>query len=147
MALGIQIPMEYGYIVLDLVMYFILHLWMGNLLDKAREKYNVPYPTMYAVERNMEAKLFNTVQIGRQNSIDYMPVFFVMLLVGGLQHSLISAGLGALYIISLFFYFKHSAAGNPDSCRRLMGLSFLALLGLIICTVSFGINLLTRDVL
>ncbi|KAJ1697300.1 hypothetical protein LUZ63_005812 [Rhynchospora breviuscula] len=147
MAMGIQIPKEYGYVVLDLVMYAILHLWMGHLLDKAREKYNVPYPTMYAVEWNMEDKLFNTVQIGRQNSIDYMPVFFVMLLVGGLQHSLISAGLGALYIISLFFYFKLNSTGNPDSCRRLMGLSFLALLGLIICTVSFGINLLTRDVL
>ncbi|KAJ3697718.1 hypothetical protein LUZ61_001423 [Rhynchospora tenuis] len=120
MVLGIQIPKEYGYVVLDLVLYEILHLWMGYLIDKAHIKYNVPYPTMYIVGGNMEAKIFNTVQIGCQNSIDYMPVFFVTLLVGGLQHSLISAGLGALYMISLFFYFKLNSTGNPDSCCKLM---------------------------
>jgi glutathione S-transferase len=44
-----------------------------------------------------------------------MPVFFVMLLLGGLQHPLISAGFGALYIVSRFFYFKLYSAGNPEN--------------------------------
>jgi glutathione S-transferase len=44
-----------------------------------------------------------------------MPVFFVMLLVGGLQHPRIATGLGALYTISRFFYFKLYSTGNPQN--------------------------------
>jgi glutathione S-transferase len=44
-----------------------------------------------------------------------MPVFFVMLLLGGLQHPTIAAGLGALYTVARFFYFKGYATGVPDN--------------------------------
>ncbi|KAJ4762694.1 Microsomal glutathione S-transferase 3 [Rhynchospora pubera] len=148
MALSVQIPKEYAYVVLDLVAYAFLNTWMGIQVGKARKKYNVPYPALYAIEsENKEAKLFNCVQRGHQNSIEYMAVFFVNLLVGGLQHPLISAGLGAIYIISRFFYFKLYSTGNPENRVKPVGLSFLALWGLIICTASFGINLLIRDML
>ncbi|KAJ1697302.1 hypothetical protein LUZ63_005814 [Rhynchospora breviuscula] len=148
MALSVQIPKEYAYVVFDLVAYAFLNTWMGIQVGKARKKYNVPYPTLYATEsENKEAKLFNCVQRGHQNSIEYMPVFFVALLVGGLQHPLISAGLGATYIISRFFYFKLYSTGNPENRLKPVGLSFLALWGLIICTASFGINLIIRGML
>ncbi|XP_078156173.1 uncharacterized protein LOC144551940 [Carex rostrata] len=148
MALSIQIPKEYGYVVLELVAYALMNTWMATQVGKARKKYNVPYPALYAVEsENKEAKIFNCVQRGHQNSIEYMPVFFMMLLVGGLQHPLISAGFGALYIISRFFYFKLYSTGNPDNRLKPVGLSFLALWGLIICAASFGIHLLIQDVL
>ncbi|KAJ1697301.1 hypothetical protein LUZ63_005813 [Rhynchospora breviuscula] len=137
MALGIMIPKGYGYVVLDLVTYVFLHTWMEIQLGKARRKYNVPYPNLYAVESENQEP-FNWVVRGHQNSIELMPIFFVMLLVGGLKHPLISAGLGALYIISRFFYFK---VDSTDNRLGLMGYSFLALMGIIICTASLGINL------
>jgi glutathione S-transferase len=44
-----------------------------------------------------------------------MPMFFVMLLLGGLQHPTIAAGLGVLYVVARFFYFKGYSTGVPDN--------------------------------
>ncbi|XP_078155411.1 uncharacterized protein LOC144551342 [Carex rostrata] len=148
MAVNVEISKEYGYVVLNLVVYALLNVWMSIEVGKARKKYKVPYPTLYATEsENKDAKLFNCVQRGHQNSIEYMPVFFVMLLVGGLQHPLIAAVLGALYTISRFFYFKLYSTGNPQNRLKPVVVSFLALFGLIICSASFGVNLLIRELL
>lgn len=134
--------------MLVLVAYVFLNLWMGFQVGKARRNYKVFYPTMYAIEsENKDAKLFNCVQRGHQNSLEWMPVFFVILLLGGLQHPTIAAGLGGIYIVARFFYFKGYATGVPDNRLKIGGLNYLALLGLIICTASFGINLLIREML
>ncbi|KAJ4762693.1 Microsomal glutathione S-transferase 3 [Rhynchospora pubera] len=111
MALGILLPKRYGYVVLDLVAYVFLHTWMEIQLGKARRQYNVPYPNLYAVQPENQDS-FNWVVRGHRNSMELMPIFFVMLLVGGLKHPLISAGLGALYIVSRFYYFKVDSTDN-----------------------------------
>ncbi|KAJ6752697.1 MICROSOMAL GLUTATHIONE S-TRANSFERASE [Salix koriyanagi] len=50
---------------------------MGFQVGKARKKYNVPYPTLSAIEsENKDAKPFNCVQRGHQNSLELMPVFY-----------------------------------------------------------------------
>ena len=78
-------------------------------------RYKVSYPTMYALEsENKEAKVFNCVQRGHQNSLEMMPLFFVFLLLGGLRHPCISAGLGLLYTVSRYFYFKGYSTGDPQ---------------------------------
>jgi glutathione S-transferase len=46
------------------------------------------------------------LQRGQQNSLEMMPMFFVTVLVGGLQHPVIAAALGVLYMLSRLFYFK-----------------------------------------
>nr|ACG42477.1 microsomal glutathione S-transferase 3 [Zea mays] len=130
MAVSIELTKEYGYVVLVLVAYVFLNLWMGFQVGKARRKYKVFYPTMYAIEsENKDAKLFNCVQRGHQNSLEWMPVFFVILLLGGLQHPTIAAGLGGIYIVARFFYFKGYATGVPDNRLKIGGLNYLALLG------------------
>ncbi|KAJ6735254.1 hypothetical protein OIU79_002344 [Salix purpurea] len=56
-------PARYGNVAFVLVAYCFLNFWMAFMVGKARKKYNVPYPTLYAVEsENKEAKLFNCVQ-------------------------------------------------------------------------------------
>ncbi|KAJ3672907.1 hypothetical protein LUZ60_006281 [Juncus effusus] len=148
MAVSVEIPKEYGYVVLVVVVYAFMNMWMGIQVGKARRKYKVPYPTMYVTEtENKDAKLFNCVQRGHQNSIEFMAVFFTTLLVGGVQHPCIAAGLGALYTVARFFYFKLYSKGNPDSRLKPVGLSFLALFGLMICSASFGIQMIIKDVL
>ncbi|KAK1264169.1 hypothetical protein QJS04_geneDACA021222 [Acorus gramineus] len=145
---AVELPSEYGYVVLVLVFYYILNMWMTLQVGKARKKYKVFYPTMYAVEsENKEAKLFNCVQRGHQNSLESMPVFFVMVLVGGIQHPLISAALGVVYIVARFFYFRGYSTGVPDNRLKIGGLNFLALMGLVLCAASFGIHLIIRDVM
>ena len=64
MAASIEVNNEYGYVVLVLVAYAVLNFWMSFQVGKARRKYKVFYPTMYAVEsENKDAKLFNCVQV------------------------------------------------------------------------------------
>ncbi|KAJ8479280.1 hypothetical protein OPV22_023007 [Ensete ventricosum] len=148
MAVTLEIPSEYGYVVVVLVLYMFFNLWMSFQVGKARKKYKVFYPTLYAAEsENKDAKLFNCVQRGHQNSLEMMPVFFATLLVGGLQYPLIAAGLGAFYTVARFFYFKGYSSGVPENRLKIGGLNFLALFGLKILTAAFGISLILREVL
>jgi glutathione S-transferase len=59
------------------------------------------------------------LQRGQQNSLEMMPMFFVTVLVGGLQHPVIAAALGVLYMLSRFFYFRGYATGVPDNGLKL----------------------------
>ncbi|MQL81706.1 hypothetical protein Taro_014157 [Colocasia esculenta] len=142
------LPREYGYVVLVLVLYSFLNFWMAAQVGRARKRYKVFYPTMYALEsENKEAKLFNCVQRGHQNSLELMPLFFVTLLLGGLQHPVLAAALGAFYTVARFLYFKGYSTGEPANRLKLGGLNFPALLGLILCTASLGVHLLIREAL
>jgi glutathione S-transferase len=55
-----------------------------------------------------------------------MPLFFVMLLLGGLQHPVVAAGLGALYTVARFFYFTGYATGVPANRMKIGCVFFLA---------------------
>ncbi|KAL5743498.1 hypothetical protein ACOSP7_026357 [Xanthoceras sorbifolium] len=134
---------EYGYVTLVLVLYCVLNFWMGFQVGKARKKYKVPYPTLYAMEsENKNAKLFNCIQRGHQNSLEFMPVFFMLMIVGGMGHPCICAGLGLLFTITRYFYFTGYATGDPQKRLTIGKFGFLAIFGLLFCTISFGIKLL-----
>ncbi|XP_062095125.1 uncharacterized protein LOC133801014 [Humulus lupulus] len=136
------LPKEYGYVVIVLVAYCFLNFWMGFQVGKARKTYKVPYPTLYASESdNKEAKLFNCVQRGHQNSLEWMPVYFMVMILGGMKHPCVCAALGSVYIVTRFFYFKGYATGDPQNRLKLGKYGFLALFGLIVCTISFGVTL------
>ncbi|CAA0813414.1 microsomal glutathione s-transferase- putative [Striga hermonthica] len=138
------LPKEYGYVVLVLVFYAFLNIWMGFQVGKARKKYDVHYPTLYAIEaENKNAKLFNCVQRGHQNSLEMMPMFFMLMILGGIRHPLIAASLGVIYSVARFFYFKGYATGDPKNRLSIGKYSFLSAFGLTLCTISFGVHLLT----
>lgn len=137
------LPREYGYVALVLVLYCFLNFWMGMQVGKARKKYKVYFPTLYASEsENKDAKLFNCIQRGHQNSLEYMAVFFVLMVLGGIRHPCVCAGLGIIYIVSRFFYFKGYSTGDPQKRLSIGKYGFLALFGLQVCTISFGVSLL-----
>ncbi|XP_012074113.1 microsomal glutathione S-transferase 3 [Jatropha curcas] len=136
-------PREYGYVALVLVAYCFLNFWMSIQVGKARRKYKVSYPTLYAIEsENKDAKLFNCVQRGHQNSLEMMPIFFTMMILGGLRHPCVCGSLGFLYTITRYFYFTGYATGDPQKRLTIGKYGFLALFALMICTISFGVSLL-----
>ncbi|XP_021910892.1 microsomal glutathione S-transferase 3, partial [Carica papaya] len=125
------LPREYGYVAIVLVFYCFLNFWMAFQVGKARKKYKVPYPTLYASEsENKDAKAFNCVQRGHQNSLEMMPMFFVLMVLGGIRHPCVCAGLGTVYAITRFFYFKGYATGDPMKRLTIGKYGFLAILGL-----------------
>ncbi|VVA94180.1 unnamed protein product [Arabis nemorensis] len=137
------LPKEYGYVVLVLVFYCFLNLWMGAQVGGARKRYNVPYPTLYAIEsENKDAKLFNCVQRGHQNSLENMPMYFILMILGGMKHPCICTVLGLLYNVTRYFYFKGYSTGDPMKRLTIGKYGFLGLFGLMICTISFGVTLI-----
>ncbi|KAG9458611.1 hypothetical protein H6P81_003119 [Aristolochia fimbriata] len=144
-AVTVEFAKEYGYIVLTLAAYIFLNFWMARQVGNARKKYKIFYPTMYATEaESKDAKAFNCVQRGHQNSLEMAPLFFVALLLGGLKHPLISTGLGIVYLVARYFYFVGYSTGDPKNRLKIGGLSFPALFGLVICMISFGVSLIRR---
>ncbi|GMP32336.1 hypothetical protein CsSME_00006137 [Camellia sinensis var. sinensis] len=98
---------------------------------------------MYALESdNKDAKIFNCVQRGHQNSLEMMPLFFTLMILGGIRHPLICTALGLVYVVARYFYFTGYATGNPENRITIGKYGFLALFGLMICAISCGINLL-----
>lgn len=82
------------------------------------------------------------MQRGHQNSLELMPTFCTLMILGGMRHPRATALLGLLYSVTRFFYFKGYATGDPQKRLTLGKFGFLALLGLLISTVSFGVSLL-----
>nr|VDD11947.1 unnamed protein product [Brassica rapa] len=162
MAIGDVLPKEYGYVVIVVVLYCVLNFWMAFQVGGARKrfpqhysyplfllfptkelKYKVAYPTLYATEsENKDAKLFNCVQRGHQNSLEMMPMYFLLMILGGMKHPCICTALGLLYNVSRFFYFKGYSTGDPMKRLTIGKYGFLAMLGLAVCTISFAITLL-----
>ncbi|CAL0317731.1 unnamed protein product [Lupinus luteus] len=139
------LPKDYGFVAIVLVLYCFLNFYMGFQVGKARKKYNVPYPALYAIEsENKQAKLFNCVQRGHQNSLETMPIFFMLMILGGLKHPLTSTALGLLHTVARYFYFTGYATGEPKNRLKLGGFHMLALLGLMVCTLSFGCTLIKQ---
>ncbi|CAA2980695.1 microsomal glutathione S-transferase 3 [Olea europaea subsp. europaea] len=137
------LPREYGYVAIVLVLHCFLNFWMAAQVGAARKKYKVFYPIMYATEaENKDAKLFNCVQRGHQHSLETMPMFFMLMILGGIRHPLICASLGVVYSIGRFFYFKGYSTGDPWKRFTIGRYGFVAFLGLLICTISFGVNMI-----
>ncbi|XP_076928966.1 uncharacterized protein LOC143593130 [Bidens hawaiensis] len=111
-------------------------------VGRARKKYNLLYPKLYATEQDTkDHQIFNCIQRGHQNSLESLPIFFVLTVVGGLKHPLICTGLGLAYTVARFFYFTGYSSGDPEGRLPIGGFNGIALLGLVIVNISFGVSL------
>jgi len=136
--MAVELVAGYGWVLLALVANLLLMQWMAMRVGAARKQYKVFYPTMYAVEsENKDAKLFNCVQRGHQNALEYMPTFLVLLLLGGLQYPIVAAVLGALYNVGRIQYFTGYATGQPAARYKTGGrLHWVGLAGLLVCNIA-----------
>lgn len=108
-------------------------------VGEARRKYKVPYPTMYATETptNKDGRAFNCVQRAHQNTLEFLPSFLTVLLLGGLRYPLAAAVLGGLYFVARIQYFRGYSSGEANQ-RFSAGGAFVfpTYFGLWICTLG-----------
>lgn len=97
----IDLPREYGLIVLEVVFYNLLLFWMGFKVGRARKKFNVPLPAAY---ENKPDSVFNRYQRAHHNSLEGAPAFFTTLLLSGLTAPLFTAVTGLAFIIFRYLY-------------------------------------------
>lgn len=66
-----------------------------------------------------QIKLFDLfwtwLQRGHQNSLEYLPMFFIFMTVGGIKHPIIAALLGCIYVVARYFYFIGYSTGDPKN--------------------------------
>jgi len=88
--------------------------------------------------------VFNCIQRAHQNTLESYPQFLFLLLLGGLEWPVVSAGAGAVYLASRILYAKGYYTGDPK--KRMRG-SFGAL-GLVVllgATVRFAFRLINSQ--
>lgn len=85
--------------------------------------------------------IFNCYQRAHQNTLEIYPQFLLMLLLGGLEHPVVTSVAGLVWVVSRLFYAHGYYTGDPK--QRMRGsfgyLGFFTLLG---CTVKLGVRLL-----
>jgi glutathione S-transferase len=123
-----------GLMPIVIVSIFFLDLWMGIMVALARKKYNIQYPTLYAVAgttrysppskteteaisssplttdktkdiiSEADAYAFNCVQRGHQNTLEKIPVVVAMLLITWHSFPLPAAICGFVWIAGRVLY-------------------------------------------
>ena len=113
----ITVPANYGYVILSSVIVtgFIVPTYMGAKVMTAREKFNIPYPNLYATPGyHKEADAFNRVQRGHQNMFEVLPTIIILALIGGLKHPLAASILSLAYSLGCILFLNGYADVTLD---------------------------------
>ena len=80
---------------------------------KARKKYDVKYPLLYAPDKHPDATAFNSAQRAHQNTLESISLVNVSMLVNAILFPKLSAALGAIWCVGRVIYIHGYATGGP----------------------------------
>ncbi|RGP72835.1 glutathione s-transferase [Fusarium longipes] len=117
MSLVLELPAEYGYVLVAATSTFFINTLHAGLTSKARKRSGLKYPIPYAsnelAEKDPEAYKFNCSQRAHANFTENQISFLGALLISGLRYPVASAVLGAGWAASRVFYAIGYSAGGP----------------------------------
>ncbi|XP_032782651.2 microsomal glutathione S-transferase 3 isoform X1 [Daphnia magna] len=137
----VEIPSDYGYVVLTGIASACLLTWQSIQVGQMRKKFGIHYPTMYSQETSGNGQLFNCYQRAHQNTLESYPVFLMLLFTGGLQYPIPSALGGAVWIAGKVAYSQGYYTGDPKNRMR-GSFGYLGLFVLLGSSSLFGAKLL-----
>ncbi|CAF0795720.1 unnamed protein product [Rotaria sordida] len=139
--LTIVLSKEHGYAAgVALSSWFVLQ-YMGVNVMKARKRYNVEYPALYAPDSNPQGKAFNCVQRGHQNTLENYPQFLLMLGLGSVEYPLVSSIGGVIWLLGRLVYFHGYSSGQPEK-REYGAFGYIGLFTMMGCSIRTIYNLL-----
>ncbi|XP_047128149.1 glutathione S-transferase 3, mitochondrial isoform X1 [Hydra vulgaris] len=140
-GITVTLPSEYGYVVLTFFLSIVMLTYFTFKVVMARKKYNIQYPTLYANDDHKEGKIFNCYQRVHQNTLEVYTQTMLCLLIGGIQHPIISSVSGVVWIISRIVYAQGYYTGIP--AKRVWGsFGYIFLFTMYGTTISFALHLL-----
>ncbi|CCF47515.1 MAPEG family protein [Colletotrichum higginsianum] len=118
MPLTLQVPNEYGYVLLVAASTFFINTTHVLLTSKYRKASGLVYPAPYAsneqAAKDPKAYQFNCAQRAHANFTENQPSFLGALLISGLRYPVASAVLGAGWALSRVFYaFGYTSGAGP----------------------------------
>ena len=104
--MSLTVPSNYGYSILGCAVAPYFAGFINSVfVMKARKKYDVQYPNLYAVPGfHKDADAFNRVQRGHQNMLETISDIRAMGLVAGLKYPVASGVLGLCYSMGCVLY-------------------------------------------
>lgn len=108
----------------------IAFLWLKNA-KLIQLQICLVYAEKSEAEKDPKKNIFNCAQRAHQNTLEILPIYNTLLLVGGLKYPEISSAAGALFLLGRIVYTSGYVTGDP--AKRTRGafgyLGLLALLG------------------
>ena len=117
--ISIDVPADYKWVLLALVGVFFANQYLVIGVMKARKKYGIKYPNLYAPPGHKNEEAFNCAQRAHQNTVEGMAMFLVELVIVGLFYPLFAASCGGLWSVGRILYGYGYAKNGPDG--RLIG--------------------------
>ncbi|GFV97390.1 microsomal glutathione S-transferase 3 [Trichonephila clavipes] len=114
----IDIPKEYGYVILVGTSSVFVAMWHGIRVSLARKKFGIKYPIMYS-DNNI---IFNCIQRAHGNFLENYPQFLFLLLVGGLSHPRLSTAGGIIYLVGRIAYALGYSTGEFSTLKHMVAI-------------------------
>ena len=116
---------------------------------KARKKYDVQYPNLYAPAGNKNADAFNRVQRGHQNYLESINSYCVMTLLGGIKHPITCAVGSVIFCVGSLLYMKGYSDTTLDvkTARYKKGaaIKYIGFFASFISTCKLGYSLIVGE--
>lgn len=110
-----SLPPDYGYVLLALGSTWFANFYLAINVIRARKKYGVKYPDLYADNTNKNAKAFNCVQRAHQNTLEVWAPISILVALNGFVMPQVSAFCGLMFTVSRIIYgagYKSSPEGR-----------------------------------
>ncbi|KAF7329932.1 Microsomal glutathione S-transferase 3 [Mycena kentingensis (nom. inval.)] len=124
MPAPIVLPAEMSYVAAALFSTVVLQVFQIWMVVRHRKPSGVQYPRLYAEKAEMDANpkayTFNCVQRAHQNTLEYLPIFYVTTLITALKFPVLAASLLGTWSVSRIGYTMGYATG-----KRMNALSVL----------------------
>ncbi|KAI9675405.1 MAG: hypothetical protein M1817_001309 [Caeruleum heppii] len=149
MSLTVDIPKEYGYVVLTTTATMALSLWHASWTGGFRKRAKIPHPNSYASDKQQEsdpaAYAFNCAQRAHANYVENHGMIMASLLISGLKYPLTATAMGGIWMVGRILYavgYAKTPIGKYGSGRR-QGLFFwMPQFGLVALTGWTGLQAL-----
>ncbi|KAL6704895.1 hypothetical protein ACN47E_007578 [Coniothyrium glycines] len=127
----LQVPNEYGYVILAAVSTLFVGAWHGGRVGGFRKAAKIPYPYEYASYEQVQAAspaskaamlAFNSAQRAHQNFNENHVTALSAMLVAGLKYPVVAAGLGAVWSVNRVVYaIGYTRSGEQGGTGRYYG--------------------------
>eukprot|EP00922_Rhytidocystis_sp_ex-Travisia-forbesii_P071826 GHVS01107181.1.p1 GENE.GHVS01107181.1~~GHVS01107181.1.p1 ORF type:complete len:179 (-),score=2.40 GHVS01107181.1:208-744(-) len=150
----VGISSEYAYCVLDILLCYLLMMFLTFNVVRARKRFGVDYPDLYATKgvthrsapedeftidsrplllSDADCDHYNCYQRAHQNTLELFPAVASSILLGGLAHPIWAAAGGLIWIISRICHALGYYTGKP--INRIWGI--YGYVGLIVTICKF----------